>query len=112
MGELQGFRPYGAIAAIRDCAIHMAGQAHERRTTPSRHGNRGTKGRILMSTERMKLLEERLARLEATYLALIDESPLNAGHVALTGGASLFRMRSKKRSVGKEWVMQYRSLWA
>src|SRR3546814_5885615 len=33
MGELQGFRPYGAIAAIRDCAINMTGQAQERRTT-------------------------------------------------------------------------------
>src|SRR3546814_16679537 len=80
------------MCAIRDCAIHMAWQAQERRTTPSRHGNRGTKGRILMSTERRKLLEERLAPLAPTYLEIIDESHLHAGHAGSKGGASHFRL--------------------
>lgn len=45
-----------------------------------------------MSTERMKLLESRLQPLAATYLEIIDESHLHAGHEGARGGASHFRL--------------------
>lgn len=45
-----------------------------------------------MSTERMKLLEERLQALAPAYLEIIDESHLHAGHAGARGGASHFRV--------------------
>ncbi|MGB3290363.1 MAG: BolA family protein [Burkholderiaceae bacterium] len=45
-----------------------------------------------MSTDRMKLLKERLEPLAPTYLEIVDESHLHAGHAGSKGGASHFRL--------------------
>jgi BolA protein len=45
-----------------------------------------------MSTERMQLLKDRLAPLAPTYLDIIDESHLHAGHEGSKSGASHFRV--------------------
>jgi BolA protein len=45
-----------------------------------------------MSTERMQILEERLQALNPTYLQIIDESHLHAGHEGSRNGASHFRV--------------------
>ncbi|HUH60159.1 MAG TPA: BolA family protein [Candidimonas sp.] len=45
-----------------------------------------------MSTERMKLLEERLRDLVPTYLEIIDESHFHAGHEGSKNGAGHFRV--------------------
>lgn len=43
-------------------------------------------------TERIALVTKRLASLEPTYLDVIDESHLHAGHAGAKGGASHFRL--------------------
>jgi BolA protein len=45
-----------------------------------------------MSTERMKLLEERLRDLVPTHLEIIDESHFHAGHEGSKNGAGHFRV--------------------
>lgn len=45
-----------------------------------------------MTTDRKKLLEERLEPLAPAYLEIIDESHLHAGHAGSKDGASHFRV--------------------
>ncbi|MBB5216733.1 BolA family protein [Parapusillimonas granuli] len=45
-----------------------------------------------MSTDRKQLLKERLQPLAPTYLDIIDESHLHAGHEGSKSGASHFRL--------------------
>ncbi len=45
-----------------------------------------------MSTERMKLLEERLQGLAPTHLEIIDESHFHVGHEGSKNGAGHFRV--------------------
>lgn len=45
-----------------------------------------------MSTERTQLLKERLAPLAPTFLDIVDESHLHAGHEGSKSGASHFRL--------------------
>ncbi|WP_442592792.1 BolA family protein [Parapusillimonas sp. JC17] len=45
-----------------------------------------------MSIDRMQLLKERLAPLAPTFLDVIDESHLHAGHEGSKSGASHFRL--------------------
>jgi BolA protein len=48
---------------------------------------------VSTSAERMALVRERLATLNADVLEVQDESHLHAGHAGAEGGASHFRVR-------------------